>query len=504
MKYLIIISALFLFFSSCEDEQLTPVVITENVLYVSGEIVRLSGRIYENGGKEASEHGFEISKNADFNSVDVNINLGSINSLGQFFGSDSTLISKSDYYFRAYAVINSTIYHGKEKQFRTLSPLLNTFNPKIAYANDIIKIIGANFSSDTKIFFGDTEAEIIEIKLESIIKVKVPEIGNSVLVDIKVIIAGNTEVFDMPFEYIIGEWKNIGEFVNDDQFFNGITIQNDNEIICGLGGRTNGSTYNQVWKLDAQTWTWENVNFIGTAVKAAYFNQSGILGGGGTFWTSEGGEYIANNQMWQYKNGLFVQLANGPMLYGAVSILINEESYLIGGFKLDGKIEKISETLSVSNAIKSNRTVYKYNDTDQIWEIYGNAPFDFNSNLISFTHNQYSYFINKSSDLWRYDAQLNSWFKLNSTPFQISDNGFAEVLGNNKVIVAGIYNDRRAWEYSVESDSWKSKYQFPGEVSFGNSMHFNYNSKIYVIRAKKSYSSTASPMEIWEFDPYKF
>ena len=43
------------------EEVEEAVILTEDVLYLSGERVRLSGRIYSNGGKEISEHGFEIS-----------------------------------------------------------------------------------------------------------------------------------------------------------------------------------------------------------------------------------------------------------------------------------------------------------------------------------------------------------------------------------------------------------------------------------------------------------
>ena len=124
---LVLISTFF----SCTEEVDEPVILTEDVLYLSGERVRLSGRIYSNGGKEISEHGFEISINETYNNP-ILIQNGVKSSLGAFIGESSQLIADEEYYYRAFAVINDVKLYGASKSFVTLNTSLSSFNPHFA------------------------------------------------------------------------------------------------------------------------------------------------------------------------------------------------------------------------------------------------------------------------------------------------------------------------------------------------------------------------------------
>ena len=55
---------------SCEEESLENVVVTEDVLFVSGDFVRLTGRVIQTKAG-VDDHGFQIDDNPDFNSPQI-------------------------------------------------------------------------------------------------------------------------------------------------------------------------------------------------------------------------------------------------------------------------------------------------------------------------------------------------------------------------------------------------------------------------------------------------
>ncbi|HNP19527.1 MAG TPA: IPT/TIG domain-containing protein [Fulvivirga sp.] len=477
----------------CEEEQKSPIVITEDVLYLSGEIVKLSGRIYENGGSPVSEHGFEISTSENFDSDVTTLKLGATNNIGQFIGSDSTLLSDRDYSYRAYAVSQENIIYGHTKRFQTLSPRIKYFSPHIAYEGETMTIVGSNLSSKTKVFFGDKEADIVSILLESIITVNIPEIQQTPVVEIIVQIDGENYTFQEPFEYIVGDWKKVGNFINNINFFNGINIQIDNELLFGLGYIPGGESNEQIWKLKFDNWEWEEVfNYPGTTLRGPFYDESGVIGAGASVWPAEAGTIIPNNQMWEYKNGIFNNIGNTPLIYKSILFQANGVYYATGGRQVT------SSTSSVEN-----RIVFKYHKDLNTWTEYSSMPFEFDSDMISFAYDCCQFFLTKDGRLWEYNPSLNNWTRLRQAPFTRTVGGFAEVIGE-KIYVGGIRQDNKIWEYSVENDSWKSKTDFPGDAALYNATHFNYNSKLYVIKGHAFDPSLEFPMEIWEFAPEKF
>ncbi len=488
MKYFYII-ILAIGVMGCEEEQKSPIVITEDVLYLSGEIVKLSGRIYDNGGSPVSEHGFEISTSENFDSDVTTLKLGSTNNIGQFIGSDSALVNGEEYSYRAYMVSNENIVYGKVKGFQTLSPRIKNFSPQLAREGDVMTIVGANLSSSTKIYFGDVEAPISNILLESIITVEIPKMQQNKVVDIRVLIDGEFNSFQTPFEYIVGEWKKVGTFVDNTNFFNGFHFYNDEELLFGLGDIPGDISNERIWKLKFDTWQWEEVlNFPGTKLGGPFYNNSGILGSGAIF---REGLFTPNNQMWEYKNGVFNSIGNTPLLYKSVLFEIGDTYYVTGGL-----------LIKAADNASENKVIFKYNSVTNKWAEYGIMPFNFDSELITFTYDENQYFITKDADLWSYSPSLNIWTRLNQAPFKRSTSGFAEVV-DQKIFVGVVRQERELWEYNPENDTWKPKIDFPGNATFYSSAHFSYNSKIYLIRGNPLDATLEFPMEIWEFDPEK-
>ena len=96
-----LISLLLIFFgifSSCEEEsQVTTSLITEEVIYLSGERARVLGRIITNQNVDASDHGFYISENESF-SQPIIISLGERVAPGRFIGETSELDIQKKYF----------------------------------------------------------------------------------------------------------------------------------------------------------------------------------------------------------------------------------------------------------------------------------------------------------------------------------------------------------------------------------------------------------------------
>jgi hypothetical protein len=73
-------------FCSCEEEvDVSPSLVTEDILYVSGERVRLLARIITTENINASDHGFHIADNEAFSNPII-VSLGKENDLDGLLG----------------------------------------------------------------------------------------------------------------------------------------------------------------------------------------------------------------------------------------------------------------------------------------------------------------------------------------------------------------------------------------------------------------------------------
>jgi len=103
---------IFGIFSSCEEvEDFTTSLATEDVLYLSGERVRLLGRILTTQAVNATDHGFYIATNESFTQPLI-ISLGQRTNPGRFIGETSGLQVDQRYFVKSFLALEGEMLFG--------------------------------------------------------------------------------------------------------------------------------------------------------------------------------------------------------------------------------------------------------------------------------------------------------------------------------------------------------------------------------------------------------
>ncbi len=480
-----------LFFISCEEESQETLILTEDILYLSGEKVRLSGRLYSLDGKKLDNHGFLIDEDEHFSSPQK-IDLGGKANLGLFIGETSNLAAQTKYFYKAFGTVSGKDYYGQIKSTNTLRPSIKSFSPEVEYAGKKLVIEGTNFTKNTKVFFDDQEVEILEIKFESLITVKIPIMLGNHLPRLRVMVNGDVLEFDNPFEYVTGSWQLKSNFIDNTRIAKCAYFVKGTDFIYGLGRDYNAVPLNSnFWKLDLTTWQWESLPFTGAPVTFSFFNSAGYMGNGAINWESAD----VSNELWQYDDGSkeMVYVSDLPfLLYKSISFYVNNSIYVGGGFTNDGL-----------SGVLQNNTLYRLDNISGEWVQESIMPFDFDAEFPMFVYKDTPYLISQERDVWSFDFSTRLWSVVSEFPNKIvRRRGIAEVVEPKGKAYVGLFSgDNRIWEFDIEKRLWKTKQIFPSEIKNTNSAFFSYDSKIYVMRVN---TSIPQPMELWEFDPQYF
>ena len=150
-KHWIFFIAFVPFISSCDFDDDSNVVLTEEVIYVSSETVRLGGRIVAISG-DISDHGFEIADNDQMKGP-IRLPLGTKVSLGFFTTTYDQLNSNTQYYVRAFAESAGSIVYGDIQIISTQQPSVVDYSPKIASPGNTVTITANSTTSDVEVFF---------------------------------------------------------------------------------------------------------------------------------------------------------------------------------------------------------------------------------------------------------------------------------------------------------------------------------------------------------------
>jgi len=171
--------AAFVFFMlfaswSCTEEENTPILVsTEDILFVGGDKLRVSGRLLTNREVFADEHGFVFSTDASFSSP-ILLSLGEKSEPGRFIGEKSGFKIGQTYFVKAFAEVGGQRLEGQAVELKTLTPTIGSFSPTYSSAGNELVIEGKNFPEGTQVFFGSQQAQVIKNLFESKITVKIP------------------------------------------------------------------------------------------------------------------------------------------------------------------------------------------------------------------------------------------------------------------------------------------------------------------------------------------
>ncbi|MFD2202315.1 IPT/TIG domain-containing protein [Shivajiella indica] len=480
--YLHIILALNLLVFSCEEERSGSFnILTEEIVNVSGERVIVMGRIIAFQNIPMQDHGFYISNNESFNQPIIH-SMGQTDRPGRFAGEISGLNLGVTYFAKAFVVRDGEILFGNTLTFETLGAVLDDFQPRTQFQGEIVTITGRNFADDVEVFFGDQKAEIVQFEFGFRLRVRVPPFNNEVQVPIKVITRGSELSLDFPFNYVTGKYtlleSNLGEFRLVDNIF----FQQEDRFFIGLGMNINRTESNFLWEYIPSEGLWKKEAFPFSPHRRSANSRTGFFGGG--FQDVNLSPKIYNDNYWYFDGNNFMGIPSSPFEFASsFGFMAQGQFYIAGG------------TLGVGSV------VYRYNPETMQWQIRPNLPFNVDTRMVYFVHDDKLYWIDLDKVLREYDlftAQTRIISEYPS-PFidDFSDTGGTSIVIGDKVYI-GLYNNAKEfWELDMRDLVWTRKTMFPGNTRATNAGIFQKGGKIYFLRTPEFESN----MQFWEFDP---
>lgn len=472
---------LFGVFSSCEEENiLPPSLITEEVIYLSGERVRLLGRIITTQNVNATDHGFYLAENESFNQPLI-ISLGERVNPGRFLGEIQGLDIERTYFAKSFINVGDGIQFGNVLQLTTLSPDVQNFSPNFGAAGTVITITGKNFTSDTKVFIGDRPAEILGIEFESRITARIPSPGTTPKENVTVIVNGREFVLDQQFEYPTGSFVKLPNPPISIRMTGNIFFQDDENFYLGLGTNSNNSMNSIIWKYNVASELWTEETFQGDPLWLAFATNNYFGGGAGTISFSP---YIPIRDFWRIQNGAFEKLPDLPISFIApIAFETNENLYIVGG-------------------LIGNSTV-KYSKSSGEWRSTSPAPISINNSDLHFAHNGRLFITSPTNkQIYSFDSETETWNFFGIYPGDLvgGSSAFGVTIGDR--VYAGMnYRSTQVWELNMVSGSnWIKKNDFPSSPAAWNIGFYSNGGFIYLVRRL----DLSGQIEFWKFDPNMF
>lgn len=467
---------LFGIFSSCEEENIiAPSLITEEVIYLSGERARILGRIITTQNINASDHGFYVSENESFNQPLI-ISLGERIDPGRFIGETDALNIERTYYAKSFINVNGEIQFGNVLQLTTLSPEAQSFSPNNGPAGTIITLIGKNFTADTRVLIGNRPAEIQRIEFESRITARIPASGTVPRENVTVIVQGKEFVLFQQFEYTTGTFLKLQNPPATVGLIDNIFFQDNENFYLGLGTDANQLVSSKIWKYNLGAQQWTEVPFQGNPLWLA-FSTDNYFGGGGS--QASRAPFTTSRDFWRIQNGTFTKLADLPFeCINALSFETNQNLYVFGGIL--------------------NNNSYKFSKSNGEWESINPTPFPVDQSIIHFNHDNKFFVINPIDKLIHsFDPGTEMWSVFSVYPGDIASGwGFGISIGDKAYM--GMNNRSiQVWELDMVSKNWIKKNDFNGISAVRNIGVYSSEGFIYLMRRIE----LNGQMEFWRFDP---
>lgn len=483
-KNIVVLSFLTLllgFFSSCEEDQdIIPSVVTEDILYVSGERLRVSGRIITTQNINASDHGFYLSETESFNQPII-ISLGERERPGRFIGETDGLSIEKRYYAKSFINLQGEILFGNVIEIETLSPAVFDFSPNNGPQGTVLTISGKNLTSDSQVFFGENQGQVIGISFESSMQVRVPAITNSAVVNIRVVNQGREFSFPNPFEYTTGKYTQIAQFPSPIRVFDGISLQENNVFYVGMGTDRGQAMNTKMWKYQVGDANWSEIPLPSRELWRAFSSKTYY--GAGTLGPLND---ISVRDFYQLKNGAFQALPELPFTKSrALAFEIGQKLFVVGGL-----------------AEESTRG-FAYDVNTGQWNSISTAPFPINNAVLNFSYQNKQYFIDPETNIMHaYNTSNNFWEEVSRFPGDLGNGtGVGVVIGSRAYLGLGNRSEQM-WELNLETFNWVRKNDFPGSTVSRNSGVYEHGGLIYILRSAEVQLSGVS--EFWVFDPNAF
>lgn len=485
-EFFLLLTCLTVFFSSCEEViEGNASLVTEDILFVSGEKIRVSGRIITTRNINASDHGFYIDENEAYPQPII-ISLGEREAPGRFIGETMGLKLGKRYFVKSFVVIGGEKIFGNSLPFDTLVPEIFGFSPDRGTAGTIVTINGKNFTSDTEVFFGTSKAQVISIDFESRILVQVPPIGTQPDVNIRVISQGKEMVFDGLYKYTTGKFNQLALFPSTIRIQDGVFLQEGNTFYVGMGSDRSQTINQTMWRYRVGGPNWEQIPLPGKSLWRG-FTSKNYFGGGRTSVTVP--EF--SRDFYRLQNGTFIKLPDLPFIsVNGLAFEIGNQLYLIGSID--------------PNTPTSNSLVYRFNPNNQSWTLLGQAPFQVNRTMINFTYQHRQFIINPDNrEMVAYNTISNTWEGIGVYPGELGNGtGIGAVIGQKAYVGLG-NRSIQMWELDLTNFEWVKKNDFTGSPTFRNEAVFIHEGLIYVLRSAEL-QILGVTSEFWVFDPLGF
>lgn len=472
---------ILLAFWSCTQEDDAPILIaTEEVLFVGGDKIRISGRLLANREVLAEDHGFVFSTQSSFTNP-ITISLGKKDQPGRFIGEKSGFKLSQTYFVKAFATINGERLEGKVIELSTLIPVVTSFAPSYGVAGQELVIQGKNFPEGTKVFFGNQEAPVLQNVFESRLTVKIPAPSGQIVVPIKLRIQDKEITISTPFEYQAGKYTKVSDFPGGLRIYENIWFTNTSGFHVGLGKVRFGENYPRFQRFNPAAGTWTEVNFPGNPRRFVFASPNYL--GGGAIETSRD-VFSYDRSFWKINGSSFVRLGDLPF-NSRDALAVDWE----GGLILFGGLDGASVLVRV------------YDPVQRTWVTKRNAPIALGRNAAAFARATRVIVMGSNGQVWEYNPPLDSWQLMTTYPGN-KGQGYpvAEVIGNKAYL--GLFRaTQELWELDLETLKWKTKNQMIGLPQSITSGCFQYNGSIYFLRAPEESVSGTLTMELYKFDP---
>ncbi|TFV93506.1 hypothetical protein E4S40_14760 [Algoriphagus kandeliae] len=470
-------------FASCTEEDLgVTFVTTEEVLFASGDQVRLLGRVISDQDIQVQDHGFYLAEDEAFSNPQI-ISLGEKSGPGRFIGEISGLRLGTNYFAKAFLNLGGEVEFGNVISLSTLEPAFKSFSPSFGAPGEELIIEGRNFGEGTRVFFGDQEAEVLENTLQSRLLVRVPPPADNPSVPIRVLFQDREVSSAEPFEYQRGGYEIVARYPGEVRMYDNVFFQNDpNNLYIGLGSERRQVLISGFQKFDVISNTWSAASFPGTNRSFAFFTDH-YLGGGVSQLGSN--PFVYDGSFWAMENGGFKRLPDLPFLSrNAIAFEINGDLYVLG------RNAQIVDFF------------FKFDKTSNTWEILPPAPVSFSRSDAAFSYGDKGYLINGGDGtLWSFDPSNNEWSTISTYPGALGiGRGMARVMGE-KAFIGLFERTDEIWELDLNSFTWRKKNPMPGLPQSVLVAHFVSGPYLYIMRVPDINVPGAFSMDFYRFDP---